>query len=858
MSLAATNEPIQQFGKYRLLKKLAQGGMAEIFLAIQHGPHAFEKVVVIKRMLPELCVSFDFVQMFLDEARVAARLDHPNIIRIYDFGDFEGQYYLAMEYVPGEDLASIVQQCKRTRTKIPVELALDLMISAAEGLHHAHEMEDGQGNPLGIVHRDVSPSNIICGYQGAVKVLDFGVARAKNNISRTSPGVRKGTPQYLAPEQALGESVDRRADIFALGLVMHELLTGNRLFQRENEHATITAIIGDDIVPPSLWRPELPADIDRVVMKAMSRSPAARYPTALEMAADMSAYLAGTDYLRGTGQMDFLTTVFGEERKREKQRLALGASPEELASGPNLAPLRDTASAAGARPATGPGRTPDRPGTGGSGPKAAVAAMTPRRSNPQLVAPSIAPLVPPVSSVPLPSSATPAPPPPVSVPAPAGKDVPSFQKLVDNGASARPRTPPGAKVTPDPIPRPAVARPSRPDLLAVELFSDLELPRSEPIGTPAPPVPDHSPARAPAPARTPAPLRGEPARPEPPRAEPVRPEPPRPEPVRPEPPRSAPVRSEPPRTEPPPSAPPGINPFAVEPAKSEPPRAELPRPEPVRVEPARAEPPRAEPPRPAPVQSPAPSSVPLSMEAPPAPAKPRRSPLPLVAAAGVGVVVIGVAVFAFGGGKGSGEHPNPTPPPNPTQTQAQTPPTGTQTPPDGKTNPPPTGTTGTATNTTKPPQPPQQPPPNEGLKVGGLKLTNLPAGATATLDGDVVSDPTKERYLPAGTHVLVVEAKGFLPFKTDVEVAVGSVKQVEVALKPQPVVPKGTVEINCQPWCQITVDKKDSGKTSPAKLTLTAGPHTLLLANPPAGLAKTIQVVVPENGVVTKVVQLEE
>jgi len=235
-----------------------------------------------------------------------------------------------------------------------------------------------------------------------------------------------------------------------------------------------------------------------------------------------------------------------------------------------------------------------------------------------------------------------------------------------------------------------------------------------------------------------------------------------------------------------------------------------------------------------------------------------------VAAAGVGVVVLGAAFFVFGGG-GKGQETHPT------QTQTTTPP-GTAT--AGKTTPPPAGTTGTPAatttttaantntntnpNTTKPPEPPPSNPPGGGLKVGGLKLMNLPAGATATLDGDAVSDPTKERYLPAGTHVLVVEAKGFLPFKSDVEVAVGQVKQVDVTLKPQPVVPKGTVEINCQPWCQITVDKKDSGKTSPAKLVLTAGPHTLLLANPPAGLAKTIQVVVPENGVVTKVVQLEE
>jgi PEGA domain-containing protein len=217
-----------------------------------------------------------------------------------------------------------------------------------------------------------------------------------------------------------------------------------------------------------------------------------------------------------------------------------------------------------------------------------------------------------------------------------------------------------------------------------------------------------------------------------------------------------------------------------------------------------------------------------------------------VAAAGL-VGVIGVAFLIFGRGSG-------TPQTQQTPPVKTAPPTGPTA--SGTTTPPATGpTTGPATGPTTTKPPPSTP---AGLQVGGLKLMNLPAGATATLDGDAVSDPGKEHYLPAGPHVVVVEAKGFLPFKVDVEVAVGQVKQVEVALKPQPVVPRGTVEINCQPWCQITVDKKDTGKTSPAKLVLPAGPHTLLLANPPAGLAKTIQVVVPENGVVTKVVKLEE
>jgi len=243
------------------------------------------------------------------------------------------------------------------------------------------------------------------------------------------------------------------------------------------------------------------------------------------------------------------------------------------------------------------------------------------------------------------------------------------------------------------------------------------------------------------------------------------------------------------------------------------------------------------------------------MEAPPVPAKRGRSPIPLVAAAGLGVAVLGAAIFILGKGPDANQTQTATPSPGPAPSAG--PPT---TPGTTTAAPPSTGPSTGPTATKAPPAtgPSTGPAPTGGLQVGGLKLVNVPPGSTTTIDGDAISDPGKERYLPAGPHVVVVEAKGFLPFRSDVEVAVGQVKQVEVALKPQPTVPKGTLEINCQPWCQITVDKKDSGKTSPAKLVLAAGPHTLLLANPPAGLAKTIQVVVPENGVVTKVVQLEE
>src|SRR3954451_22303120 len=179
-----------------------------------------------------------------------------------------------MEYLAGEDLASVLQQCRRTTQFIPVNLAAEMMIGACEGLHFAHELEDHDGNKLNIVHRDVSPSNIIVTYQGVAKMVDFGIARAETNVVKTNPGTQlKGKIQYLAPEQAKGTPVDRRADTFALGIVMHELLTGKRLFQRENQLATLNAVLDvrEVIPPPSAQRPEVPAELDAIVMKALNR-----------------------------------------------------------------------------------------------------------------------------------------------------------------------------------------------------------------------------------------------------------------------------------------------------------------------------------------------------------------------------------------------------------------------------------------------------------------------------------------------------------------------------------------------------------------------------------------------------------
>ena len=242
-------EPIE-FGRYRLIRRIAQGGMAQIFLAVQRGPHGFEKVAVLKVILPELCANDDFVQMFLDEARIAANLDHNNVVRVYDFGEISGRYYIAMEHLPGEDLASILQAARRVKRQLPVEVAVDFVIGAATGLHFAHDLKDSKGKPLNIVHRDVSPSNVLVTYHGTVKLVDFGIARAESNITKTEAGTLKGKVAYVSPEQAMGEQIDRRSDIFALGVVLHELLTGARHFKRESDLATLQAVASAPILPP--------------------------------------------------------------------------------------------------------------------------------------------------------------------------------------------------------------------------------------------------------------------------------------------------------------------------------------------------------------------------------------------------------------------------------------------------------------------------------------------------------------------------------------------------------------------------------------------------------------------------------
>ena len=272
-SQASSPTLLHPYGQYVLVRKLAEGGMAEIFLAKLLGADGFERNVVIKRMLSNLSSIPDFVEMFRDEARLAARLSHPNIIQIHELGFIEGCYYICMEYLAGEDFSSTLRQAGKKRQYTPMPITLRVLVDAARGLHYAHDFTNEEGQPLHIVHRDISPSNLYVTYQGQVKVLDFGIAKAASRVVQTRTGVVKGKYIYMAPEQAQGKEVDRRADVFSLGVSLYESLTNVRPFARENDLAVLNALLQSDFMPPASLRRDIPPELEAVVLKALALRP---------------------------------------------------------------------------------------------------------------------------------------------------------------------------------------------------------------------------------------------------------------------------------------------------------------------------------------------------------------------------------------------------------------------------------------------------------------------------------------------------------------------------------------------------------------------------------------------------------
>ena len=280
-----------KFGQYVLLEKIASGGMAEVWKARMRGVEGFQKIVAIKKILPHLSDNQEFVEMFIDEAKLAAQLNHNNIIHIYDLGKIQSSYYIAMEFVDGNDLKTILRRADERDQPLSVELALFIASKIAAALDYAHRKRDYEDREMGLVHRDVSPQNVLISEEGDIKLCDFGIAKAATKASHTQAGALKGKLQYMSPEQAWGKAIDRRSDIFALAAVLFEMLTRKKLFTGDNEMSILEQVREAHIMPPSVINDEVSPEIDAIVMKGLQKDPADRYQTAAEMARDIDSLL---------------------------------------------------------------------------------------------------------------------------------------------------------------------------------------------------------------------------------------------------------------------------------------------------------------------------------------------------------------------------------------------------------------------------------------------------------------------------------------------------------------------------------------------------------------------------------------
>ena len=304
-------------GPYRLIREIGRGGMGLVWLA-ERGDGGLKRPVALK--LPRLVWGAGLGERMARERDIGARLEHPNLIRTYEFGEVNGHYFTAMEYLPGEDLAKCLDKLAFAHQQMPFHIAAGIVAKVCAGLHFAHQLTDTSGRPLNLIHRDVNPANVIVTYTGEVKVIDFGIA--KTNATETQTGTIKGKIAYMSPEQLLARGVDQRSDVFSTGVVLWELLTGRPLFLRDNEAATLYAIMNEPIRAPSRLRPDVPPELDRIVMCALSRTPVDRYDTAEEMEMDLERFLAGQPKYDSRAAARVLEDLFGSTRAEAKRAIA--------------------------------------------------------------------------------------------------------------------------------------------------------------------------------------------------------------------------------------------------------------------------------------------------------------------------------------------------------------------------------------------------------------------------------------------------------------------------------------------------------------------------------------------------------
>ncbi|HTO98014.1 MAG TPA: serine/threonine-protein kinase [Myxococcales bacterium] len=497
-------------GKYKLVRLIASGGMAEVYLARQAGAAGFQKLVCLKRILPHLARDKQFVEMFLNEARLAARLDHPNIVSIYDLGEANGNYFIAMEFIDGPSLRTVARRAHERGERLPIAEIVKIVSMAAGGLHYAHELADEDGKPLGLVHRDISPDNILVHRNGAAKVVDFGIAKAANSGGQTRTGTLKGKVAYMPPEQLRGDSLDRRVDVFALGVVLYELLAGQRPWEGDSEVSLIGRIISEEPKPFASARPDAPGGLTAVIERAIAKDRGARYPGCHELQADLEALLVSLGKNIGAARISDFAKSYAEP----------AAAPDE-STGAAMQALEAEMNGTGAAPPVLPRRPPPPPPGRVEAPQVAPAApRAPRRSGfiagliafllvagaggaggylylqrqgqwPEPVAIERAPAVEPAPSKPA-EAPPPEPPkapeaqaakPPDAQPAPpsAAPPAPAAAPPTTQPVAAAP-APPAAPPPVQPTPVPAAAAPSIPVAVATPAAE-----RAEPPARPQPP-----------------------------------------------------------------------------------------------------------------------------------------------------------------------------------------------------------------------------------------------------------------------------------------------------------------------------------------------------------------------------------
>ena len=359
--------------RYRVVEKLESGGMAEVFRAESEGLQGFRKQVAIKRVLPHLSSKKKFISMFLDEARLSAQLTHSNCVQVFDIGVGDNAFFIVMEFVDGANLKAISEHIKKAGRDFPVEAAVYLSLELCKGLAYAHELTDSNGVPLHIVHRDMSPPNVLITKNGEVKIVDFGLAKANSQLEKSEPGIIKGKFSYLSPEAAMGQEVDARTDIFAVGIILWELLSGQRLFLGDTDFQTVKKVQAAAVPAVSQINKKVPQDLERIIARSLARDPTQRYTTARALGQDLSKFLF--KYGVPVSTFDIATLVQGAMKERQRHRPMQASIIDKLieealfeftsltdedkkanadgASGEDMPALKGTSLSSGALPAAG-------------------------------------------------------------------------------------------------------------------------------------------------------------------------------------------------------------------------------------------------------------------------------------------------------------------------------------------------------------------------------------------------------------------------------------------------------------------------------------------------------------------------